>query len=537
MVPIFFIRKKEPNLRETNQTDFGNVHWLKKEEIDKLYPLIYAKKSHNHHGFIVNTNKEKNVWTHNIKNNTHCLIIGGTGSGKTQSLVLPTIYANAKSEIKPSLIVTDIKGELYKEQYWRLKQEGYTVKIFNLRNIKQSVTWNPLQAIYDQFKLMLKTANNQEKLHLKTLLQSNIKNLSKTLFFSKNEIDPFWNESGALIIEAIILGILEKTEIFINRHQLKSKKEIDRLLNKYLPVNHFNLASVTVMASQEEEMVKWFRSFSNTSVAKIIANQVLYQGSKTLASILMTMSARLAIFKDEYIRNLTCQNNLSFKDFILKPMTLFIVIPDENENYYIFASLLIEQIYKYLITEATKTNNKLIKPIYFLCDEFGNLPAINNIQNMITISRSRNIFFQLVVQDLQQLNAKYGIENANIIFSNCSLHIFLQTMDLWTAEKYSQIIGDNTMIQTSIVRKRYLKSYSETLVGHRLISSSQLMKLEENQGIALYSKKNPLKSNLVPWNKIVDEMKWQEISNQKLKLINFELDYFYDFNKWTHFLN
>lgn len=529
---ICFVSKKGASLKATKQNDYGSARWLSKKEINQLYPLVSADRNDNHHGFVVNSKLEKNTLFHNIRTNTHSLVIGGTGSGKTQGLVLPTININAKSHIKPSMVVTDVKGELYQNQANLLKKAGYNVKVLNLRKIRESVAWNPLQTIYNQFKAMLLSKSKQTKFRLKVQIQSDIQDLTKTLFATKNQVDPFWNDSGALITEAIILGILEKTETLISEEQPNDSKVIKKLLAKYLPINRFNLASVAVIASLEKDMVEWFKSFPDTSIAKITANQVLQNGSKTLTSILMTMSTSLAIFKNEFIRNLTCQNDLDFNMFIKKPTALFIIVPDENQNYYIFVTLLIMQLYKFLVTQANKhQTSKLKRPVYFLCDEFGNLPPITNFETMITIARSRNIFFQLIIQDLQQLKDKYGSEVANIIFTNCSLHIFLQTMDLATAEKYSNMIGETTVLQVSMNGKGETKSKSEKLSGHPLILASDLIKLSINQAIILYAKENPFKGNLMPWYLINREPKQSKIINKKLKLINFEEKYYYDIKK------
>ncbi|MBE4704432.1 VirD4-like conjugal transfer protein, CD1115 family [Spiroplasma platyhelix] len=526
---VCFATKKEATLKATKKNDYGNARWLNKKEINQLYPLVYGNRNHKQHGFVVNSKKEKNTLFHNIRTNTHSLVIGGTGSGKTQGLVLPTINCNAKSEIKPSMVITDVKGELYKCQARRLQKQGYSVKVLNLRNIRESITWNPLQAIYDQFKTMLLSHRKQTKLHLKVQIQSDIQDLTKTLFASKNQIDSFWNESGALITEAIILGILEKTEALINKNESQENKTISKLLNKYLPVNQFNLASVTVIASLDKDMVSWFKSFPDTSIAKITANQVLQNGSKTLTSIIMTMSTNLSIFKNEFIRNLTCQNDLNFNNFIKKPTALFVIIPDENKNYYIFVTLLIMQLYKFLVTQANKKQTgKLERPVYFLCDEFGNLPTIPNMESIITIARGRNIFFQLIIQDLQQLKEKYGSEVANIIFTNCSLHIFLQTMALETAEKYSKMIGYSTVIQIGISGKGEVKRQSENLAGRPLILASDLMRLSSNQAIIFYAKENAFKATLIPWYQISSNHDQLEIYKKRLKLINFEKDYYYN---------
>jgi len=211
------------------------------------------------------------------------------------------------------------------------------------------------------------------------------------------------------------------------------------------------------------------------------------------------MSTNLAIFKNDFIRNLTCNNDLNFSDFITKPTALFIVVPDENHNFYVFISLLISQIYKFLTSEASKTaSGKLDRPVYFLCDEFGNIPAIPNIEGMVTIARSRNIFFQLIIQELKQLENKYNKAIADIIFANCSLHTFLQTMNLETARYYSDIIGDATVLQISTSGKGKSKSESETLKGHPLILASDAMRLTKNHAIVFYAKENPVKTSFIP---------------------------------------
>lgn len=551
---VFFAERFEAKLKPTRHKDYGNANWLAKKQINKLYPLVSNNNIANQHGFVTNSKKVKNTIIYNLRTNTHSLIIGGTGSGKTQGLVLPTININGRSQTKPSMIVTDVKGELYQLQGKFLQDQGYNVKVLNLRNIKDSISWNPLMIIYQQFKSMLLNASDQEKLHLRVLIQSDIQDLTKTLFVNKNQMDPFWNDSGALITEAIILGILEKTEILIENHKAhkrKKKETTEELLELYLPLNKFNLSSVTVIASLSKDMIEWFNSLPDTSIAKLTANQVLQSGSKTLASILMTMSTTLAIFKNNFIRNLTCQNDLDFNEIVDKPTALFVVIPDENQNYYIFVTLLISQLYKFLVIAANKTSaSKLPRPVYFLCDEFGNLPVIPNIETMITISRSRNIFFQLILQDLQQLKEKYGQEKANIIYTNCSLHIFLQTMDLETAERYSKMIGEKTVVDVStsgkainkingrivnintISDKDESRSQSQSLRSHTLILASDLMKLPTGQAIIFYAKENPFRATLVPWHKINSKKPELIFNKNELKLINFERDFFYDIKKY-----
>lgn len=108
---ICFNKKKEVTLKATGQNNFGSANWLSEKELNHNYPLVSSNTIHNQYGFVINSKMKKQELIYNIRTDTYNLIIGGTGSGKTQNLVLPTIAINAKSDIKPSIIITDPKGD------------------------------------------------------------------------------------------------------------------------------------------------------------------------------------------------------------------------------------------------------------------------------------------------------------------------------------------------------------------------------------------------------------------------------------------
>jgi len=527
------VLKTEPSIKTTDKTDFGNAKWLTKKQLNHSYPLVKYQGQSINHGFVVNSQKKQQAINFNIRSNTHSLIIGGTGSGKTQGLVLPTIQVNSQAKLKPTMIITDPKGELLALQSHNLQQQGYDIKVINLRNLQNSMCWNPLQQIYQQHQTMLFTKDQQTKLLLQVQIQSDIQDLCKTLFpKAYHEKQPFWSDSGANITEAIILGMLEDLELALKEKPNVNDQQMEELINEILPANKFNLASVTIIATMKKELIQWLKKRDDTSIVKVTASNLIQGEVDTIGNIMMTISTQLSIFKNSYMQNITSKNDLNFQDLINKPTALFIIVPDENYNYHVIASLLISQIYKFLIAAATKvTHNKLARPVYFLCDEFGNIPIIPHMDNIISVARSRNIFFQLIIQDIQQIIVKYGKEIASIIFANCSLHIFLQTMDYETANRYAQMLGEQTVLQISTSGQGASKSQSTTLKGHQLISAADLMQLPIQQAIIFYSKENPAKTHLLPWWKISNSKSSQSANHKNLELINFKQDYYYDIKK------
>ena len=53
------------------------------------------------------------------------------------------------SKYKKSIICTDPKAEIYKITSSYFRKIGYTVKVFNLKDMKHSDMWNPLQENID----------------------------------------------------------------------------------------------------------------------------------------------------------------------------------------------------------------------------------------------------------------------------------------------------------------------------------------------------------------------------------------------------
>jgi type IV secretion system protein VirD4 len=68
---------------------------------------------------------------------------------------------------------------------------------------------------------------------------------------------------------------------------------------------------------------------------------------------------------------------------------------------------------------------------------------------MITVGRSRKIWFNMVVQSYSQLNNVYGEKVADIVKSNCGMKMFIGSNDIGTCEEFSKLCGNMTVRTTS----------------------------------------------------------------------------------------
>ena len=66
----------------------------------------------------------------------------------------------------------------------------------------------------------------------------------------------------------------------------------------------------------------------------------------------------------------------------------------------------------------------MLKEVIFILDEFGNMPSIEGMSNIVTVCLGRNIRFNLVIQAYSQLKEKYG-DGWETIDGNCGNTIYI----------------------------------------------------------------------------------------------------------------
>lgn len=430
----------------------------------------------------------------------HTLVIGTTGSGKTTTFVNPMIQILSETKTKPSLFVSDPKGELYADHAEALKKKGYEVKVLDLRNPYNSVRWNPLERAYIYYQRMLhldeevitdeekgcyrfdgKEYYEQEekdaavqvkKQQLYDIVYEDLHDITTVLCPVNNKNEPMWESGAKNLVLAIALAMLEDSE----NPKLGLTKE------KY---NFFSITKVATNTENEcEELINYFKNRNPLSKAVSLSKQVLDASDKTRGSYLSSTFDKLAMFADQSLCALTSENEIEFGSMGERPIALFLQIPDEKETRHTLAAMVILQAYKELVYKAnTYDSLSLPKPVYFLLDEFGNLPKVHKLEQMITVGRSRNIWMNLVVQSYAQLAKVYDDKSADIIKSNCNIQVFIGTTDYKTIEEFSKRCGNFSIMQRSVGfnSAKGEDINSNTSVKERpLIYPSELQRLNNN---------------------------------------------------------
>ena len=382
------------------------------------------------------------------QSDSHFLIFGSTGSKKTRLIGMPSLRLYAKSG--ESFVATDPKAELYEKTYSTLKKNGYKIIVINLRNPRQSNSWNPLSIPYNLYH-----GGERDKGIEMVIDMANLITRGASL------TEPFWENSAANLLAGLILTIFECAD----------RKEINLKSLRALRT----LAFRNQLSDEEFSLHKDFLD----KIDKTSFIFSLLSGTTDVCD--ETKSCIISEF-DNAMRSFFCQNDLidmlSASDFDMaeiskKKTAVFLIIPDENTVYHKLISLFIKQCYSVLISEAQNCPlKKLPRRVNFLLDEFSSLPTITDFPAMITASRSRNIRFNLIIQSFSQLSKRYSFE-AEAIKGNCENWIFL----------YSR---ENSMIDELVSLAGYKCN------GEPLISPTILQTLNKETGEALiFNKRTP----------------------------------------------
>jgi len=126
-----------------------------------------------------------------------------------------------------------------------------------------------------------------------------------------------------------------------------------------------------------------------------------------------------------------------------KPTAVFIITRDEAPGTYstVVAST-INLIYTSLIDQAHSQDGlSLPRRVHFILEEFGNIAALDNINHMLTASRSRGIRIVAVVQSLSQLDLIYSEKLSRDLIGNFHNLIYMNSTDTELVEIISKRCG------------------------------------------------------------------------------------------------
>ena len=553
-------KKKEEN-KSQGKTASGqemalsyDAQWLKPEDIANQKGLIATTWSHlpslKNTGIVFRNQIENGKYQIAMKDEYHCLIIGTTASGKTSACLVPTIRILGHSGEKPCMVISDPKGELYTKTSRILEDEGYRVLTLNLRDAFSSTRWNPMEHAYETYHKGKNCKNNIKKCSNGTapklagyqeipgetygqewygfegvaypnedslrvavasaeqvycdLAQNELREICNTIAPKSKAQDPTWEEGAQDYLYGCALAMLEDS----------LDPELGMTKEKF---NFFNLYKIATFRDPDAEApFETVRKYllqgrdEATSTVPNLTSAVINNSPNTTKSYIGVLNGKISFMNDIGISYLTSQSDINFDDFTSKPTAFYLIIPDDREERHNLAILCLSQLYKRLVDKANSYHDKkLPNHVYFILEEFGNLPPIPKFDSMITVSRGRNILYEMAVQSYTQLETKYGADAAKTIIGNCNAQIYLGTDDQHTRDDFSKMCGEVQLLHeeksTSTSKNEKDKDGKSTSTSvqtqrttRALITPYELGQIERNTVIVKLFRYNPMKIKQTP---------------------------------------
>ena len=428
--------------------DVEPVEITAKESVSAGFPLVYDKK--------------KNlVYVDNGE--SHSLVIGATGSGKTQMVINPLVNLLAKKG--ESMVITDPKGEIFEKNGEMLKDLGYDVIVVNFRDPKNGSCWNPYTLPYKYYK-----EGNQDKAN--ELLNDMAINIAT----DEKADDPFWTNSAADYLTGLSLGMFEDA------------KE-----------DEISISTVNLMMTVGEEKIgastyakEYFKFKDPASPAAINALGTVNAPQDTKNSIESVLKQKIKVFAvTQNLAEMLSRSDFDMETIGERKTAIFMIIQDEKTTYHALATIFIKQCYESLIAVAQRHGGKLPIRTNFLLDEFANMPKFKDITTMITAARSRQIRMTMIIQNFAQLKQVYGNEDAETIRGNCGNILYLLTGELSALEEISKLCGDK-IVKVGKDEKEETRP---------LITVTELQRFKQDEVLVLKHRLPPLRTKFLPfWN-------------------------------------
>lgn len=481
--------------KTVGQGQHGTARWATKKEIKRTYNQIDFKPDEwrtnpdsrpTEQGIVVGCKNSKKVTTAMVDTgDVHALMIGAAGVGKTAYWLYPCIeYACATGM---SFMVTDTKGDVVRN-YGTIAEKYYDYKIsvIDLRNPTRS-HGNNLLHLVNKYMDLYKA--EPEQLVYKARAEKYVKTISKTIILSGMDSASFgqnayFYDAAEGLLTATILLVAEFCEpgerhiisVFKIIQELfaptgKKGKNQFQLLMEYLPDDH---------------KAKWF------------AGAALNTAEQSMSSVMSTALSRLNAFLDSELEQLLCfDTEIDAEKFCNQKCAIFIVMPEENPNTFFIVSLIIQQLYREILSVADENGGVLKNRCVFFCDEWGTLPKIDSAEMMFSASRSRRLQIVPIIQSFAQLEKNYGKEGAEIIVDNTQDTIFGGfAPNSSSAETLSKALGSRTVMSGSVSRSKNDPSQSLQMIERPLLTPDELKSLPKGDFIVMKTGVHPMRVHL-----------------------------------------
>lgn len=347
---------------------------------------------------------------------THSLLIGGSGSGKSTTVLTPTQIALISAGC--SAITTDPKGEEFAlTGRFSMQQPNRKTICLDFSDPLRSDGWDPLKPAKDCAQGL--NGRRAEE------MSSELRILADTLIPRVNESSPVWSQSARILFCGLAAFVIESDAI------TKDCK---------------NISTIASLASMPQiEMQGIIEKLPITSTARNKLEKVVFAAEETYTGFVSNFNSYLEIYSDPSISGMLNESSFEIEDFAKQPVQIYLRYSSSSEAFNALISAFLSQTIGGLRRLAeTHCNGTLPIPLFLLLEEFPQLVKLPNLANDLGIIRGQGMHALVVTQGRKMIEARYG-KDSGALFDAFDTTIYCSSNDSVTHTYYEQKLGNYTV--------------------------------------------------------------------------------------------
>jgi len=436
------------------------------------------------------------------------LCIAPPGTGKTVSVVVPTILDGDGV----SMVINDVKPELHQITSGHRARLGPVFKLewAAIDDPARGLIhprWNPLSPA------SLPRSGPERDLYVDRLC-------SILIADPQGGADPHWSRKGRAALAGLTHYIICKAEAgngaglparwhgaepsfamlldWLTEAALSAGEAIEAL-KRSDPNAAFGADPVRdmLMAAVAES-----RQGNYAHRAVLELTQLANTPDRERGSVLSTMDAGLAVFKNEAVRQRTSTSDFSFADLRgmkdergrMRPVTVYLCVNQQDARALgVVTGLFVEALSAYLIAHPPGGGLGPY-PTLFVLDEFPQMPKLQALIDGPAVGRGQRVSYLLIGQDFAQIEDKYGKTGLETLLSTTAAKIVLPLNNEAVAKRFSDMVGQFTHEGESKSRtygfskqaNPFATNITKSLSGVALIQPADLMSMPAGTQVLIF---------------------------------------------------
>lgn len=431
--------------------EFGSAKFVSPKEICGMYAdKDYGKNR------LISENVRLSYDGYKTQINNHMLVIGGSGSGKTRSIVKPNAM-----QMYGSMVIVDPDGGTLRSTGNMFIKHGYKLKVLNLVDMFNSDFYNPFKYLQNEADILRLTTNL-------------IKNTTPQ---DTQKGDPFWEDSTKMFLQAIMLYIFYEAP--------PEERNWNTMMEmiKYATLKYDEKGRRLKSALDRLFDILKIRNPDHPAIMPY--EKTMGGADDTVRSILQSVDSRLAYCNVDGIRNIFYGDTIDLENIAKERTALFCIIPEDDDSFNFVMGMFYTQMYQVLFRMAKKSKTgRLPVDVTVWMDEFANVALPDNFRRILATARKYGINIAILIQSLAQLKPMFKNNAWEEIPDNCDTHVYLGGNSESTFKNISGRIGKETIDKKSFSVSRGARgnsSTSEDKTGRELMAPDEVGKIKINE--------------------------------------------------------